>query len=269
MSLSFIRGVLLLLSVSLVSACYNPEMPRQPRDKTKKVSLSKEKVVEGYGIIEDNGYSLPHVDPKYLVPPNRRAEVEYNGPEGAGTIVVDPFAKFLYYVRGDGSAIRYPIAVGREGRGFRGSATIQRKEIWPGWTPTANMLRTEPEIYGPYRGGVPGGLSSPLGARALYLYRNGADTRYRIHGTNDLESIGRKSSAGCIRMFNHDIIELYEIVGYGTRVKVRTLEESIAYEGAELARRNDELGELAPATPVVNPDGTITVVRNFLPIENN
>ena len=110
-------------------------------------------------------------------------------------------------------------------------------------------------------------VSSPLGARGLYLYRGGADTRYRIHGTNDLESIGRKSSAGCIRMFNHDIIELYELVGYGTVVKVRTLDESITYEGPELASRNDELGELAPATPVVGPDGTITVVRNFMPIE--
>ena len=255
---------MLLLAVSLVSACYNPEMPRERK---KRVNLAKTEMVEGYGIIEDNGYSLPHIDPKYLVPPNRREVVQYTGPESAGTIVVDPFAKFLYYVQGDGNAIRYPIAVGREGRGFRGSATIQRKEVWPGWTPTANMLRSEPEVYGPYRGGVPGGLSSPLGARALYLYRGGADTRYRIHGTNDLESIGRKSSAGCIRMFNHDIIELYNIVGYGTHVKVRTLEESIAYEGAEMAMRNDELGELAPATPVVNADGTITIVRNFIPLD--
>lgn len=262
MNLTFARSLLLLLAVSIVSACYNPEAPRQPRTK----AVKQGDVVEGYGIIEDNGFSLPHIDPKYLVEPNRRKVVAYNGPEAAGTIVVDPFAKFLYYVQGDGNAIRYPIAVGREGRGFRGSATIQRKEIWPGWTPTANMLRSEPEIYGPFRGGVPGGLSSPLGARALYLYRGGADTRYRIHGTNDLESIGRKSSAGCIRMFNQDIIELYNLVDYGTVVRVRTLDESIALEGPELAARNDELGELPPAMPVMQPDGTYMVVRNLLPI---
>jgi lipoprotein-anchoring transpeptidase ErfK/SrfK len=259
---SIVRNLFVLAALTLVAACYNPEAPRDGR--AKKVRAAD--IVEGYGIVEDNGYMLPHIDAKYLAEPNRRAVVPYNGTERAGTIVVDPFAKFLYYVQGDGNAIRYPIAVGREGRGFRGSATIQRKEIWPGWTPTANMLRSEPEIYGPFRGGVPGGLSSPLGARSLYLYRGGADTRYRIHGTNDLESIGRKSSAGCIRMFNQDIIELYDLVDYGTQVRVRTLEESIALEGPELAARNDELGELPPAMPVLQPDGTYMVMRNLLPI---
>ena len=263
MSISVVRGIALLALLSLVSACFNPEAGR----KTRVGSVKAPEYVEGYGPLEDNGYNLPHIDAQYLVPPNRRTIVQYNGPEAPGTIVVDPFAKFLFYIQPDGTAIRYPVAVGREGRGFRGMATIQRKEMWPGWTPTSNMLRSEPEIYGPYRGGVPGGLSSPLGARALYLYRGGNDTRYRIHGTNDLESIGRKSSAGCIRMFNQDIIELFNMVDYGTSVKVRTLEESIQYEGAELAARNDELGELAPATPIVNPDGSITIVRNFVPIQ--
>ena len=89
------------------------------------------------------------------------------------------------------------------------------------------MLRTEPEIYGPFARGIRGGLRSPLGARALYLYKGGRDTYYRIHGTNALDSIGNSSSAGCIRMFNNDVIALYEMVPLGTRVHVRSEAESL------------------------------------------
>jgi lipoprotein-anchoring transpeptidase ErfK/SrfK len=197
--------------------------------------------VVGYGVLQDGEYTLPAVDAKYLQGVNKSVIVPYLAPDAPGTIVVDPFAKFLFVVQPDGTAWRYPIAVGREGRGFRGDAVIGRKELWPGWTPTANMLRQEPEVYGDYRGGIPGGLASPLGARALYLYRGGKDTRYRIHGTNDLESIGNAGSAGCIRMFNHDVIDIYNSIEMGTRVHVRTYEESVQYEGEELANRGVEL----------------------------
>src|SRR5690606_29991595 len=106
-----------------------------------------------------------------------------------GTIVVDPHARVLYHVLEGGLATRYGIAVGREGYGFSGSANVRRKAEWPGWTPTANMIRREPDVYGPYAGGMPGGLENPLGARALYLYRGNRDTMYRIHGTNSVSSI--------------------------------------------------------------------------------
>jgi len=202
-----------------------------------------------YGPIQDGDITIPAVDAQYLQEPNRRAEVVYNGPEAPGTIVVDPFAKFLYYVEEGGTATRYPVAVGREGKGFRGSATIRRKAEWPGWQPTKNMLRTEPEIYGPFAQGIPGGVASPLGARALYLYRGGRDTYYRIHGTNDVASIGNSNSAGCIRLFNQDIIHLYDRTGNGTQVVVRTYEESVALEGEAMANRGVEL----PPT-VVDPD---------------
>ena len=197
--------------------------------------------VSDYGIIEDGPYTLPAVDPAYLQGVNRRASVAYNGPEGPGTIVVDPHAKFLYLVHPGGEATRYPIAVGREGRGFRGGATVGLKREWPGWTPTRNMLRAEPEVYGPFARGIPGGLASPQGARALYLYRGGRDTFYRIHGTNDMESIGNSGSAGCIRLFNHDIIHLYDQVSPGAQVVVRTYEQSVSLEGIELANRGIEL----------------------------
>lgn len=194
-----------------------------------------------YGPMTDGDINLPAVPEEYLGEPNRRVTVDYTGTEEPGTIVVDPFAKFLYFVEEEGKATRYPVAVGREGRGFKGSATINRKEEWPGWTPTKNMLRSEPEVYGPFARGIPGGVASPLGARALYLYRGGRDTRYRIHGTNDMESIGNANSAGCIRMFNQDVIHLAERTELGTSVVVRTYEESVELEGEELANRGVEL----------------------------
>lgn len=198
-------------------------------------------IVADYGVIEDGEYTLPPVPPEYLQGVNRRIAVVYDGPEEPGTIIVDPHAKFLYFVEEDGAAMRYPIAVGRAGLRMRGDSTVGMKREWPGWTPTANMLRTQPEVYGPFAEGVEGGLASPLGARALYLYQNGRDTFFRIHGTNDLPSIGNSGSAGCIRLFNHDVIDLYERVERGARVTVRTYEESVAAEGEELANRGVEL----------------------------
>ena len=194
-------------------------------------------IVEGYGLLEDGEYSLPPIPPEYLTGVNQRAVVPYNGSESAGTIVVDIHAKLLYLVDEDGMARRYPIAVGRQGLSMRAPSVIRLKREWPGWTPTQNMLRTQPEVYGPFAAGVEGGLASPLGARALYLFQGGRDTHFRIHGTNDLPSIGNSGSAGCIRMFNHDIIDLYPRVPNGTDVVIRSYEDSVRLEGEELANR--------------------------------
>ncbi len=166
------------------------------------------------------------VNPGYLSERNRRQLVAYNGPEAPGTVVVDPYARFLYHVLDDGQAMRFGIAVGKAGRGFSGDATIRRKEAWPYWTPTKNMIRAEPELYGSLAGGLPGGLENPLGARALYLYRGGRDTMYRIHGTMDASSIGKATSAGCIRLFQQDILDMYDETPMGTKVRVRTPAES-------------------------------------------
>jgi len=231
-SLRALVGVLLL---SGIAACSSPE-PVEVVQAPEPVAF-----VEGYGPIIDNGYALPGVPPEYLEDPNFRKIVLYSGDEKPGTIEIDPHAKFLYFIEDDGTAIRYPIAVGRQGRSMRGTTVIRRKEEWPGWTPTNNMLRREPDVYGPFARGIPGGLRSPLGARALYLYVGSRDTMYRIHGTNDLASIGNSGSAGCIRLFNHDVIDLYERVPNGTRVVVRTLKDSIRLEGEEYAARGEEL----------------------------
>ena len=118
-------------------------------------------------------------------------------------------------------AMRYGVAVGQAGKNFQGNATVGRKHAWPSWTPTANMVRTQPELYGPLKGGLRGGVDNPLGSRALYLYRGGRDTMYRIHGTMEPSSIGKATSAGCIRLFNQDIIDLYGRVATPTPIIVR------------------------------------------------
>lgn len=224
-----------LMAVLLLAACA-----------PKPVEPPKPEVVPGYEEMTDNGIVIPAVHPKEFVGSPPREEVAYNGPERPGSIVVDPHARRLYLVQENGRAMRYSIAVGRSGLGFRGDAVINRKEKWPSWTPTANMIRTMPEFYAEYAGGLPGGLENPLGARALYLYRGGRDTYFRIHGTIDNRSIGRATSAGCIRLFNQDIIDLFERVPNGTRVHARSLEESERLEGKFM---EDEWGLLIPYDP--------------------
>ncbi len=219
-----LHAMILLAALLAVSACTTATQ-------TPAASGPKPEVLARYQAVEDDGILIPAVSAGYLTGYNPRTQVVYTGPEGPGTIVVDPHARVLYYVQQGGLALRYGIAVGREGRGFTGSATVGDKREWPRWTPTANMIRTDPEIYGPYRAGLPGGLENPLGARALYLYRGGRDTYYRIHGTNNVSTIGRATSAGCIRLFNQDILDLYGIADRGAPVVVRTLAESVRLEG--------------------------------------
>lgn len=220
-----VKPALALLAALSLAACAG----REPAQETP--SGPPPEIVAMYQPVQDGDTLVPGVDPGYLTGANPRKTVAYNGPDAPGTIVVDPHARVLYYVEEGGMATRYGIAVGREGRGFTGSAVINRKAKWPGWTPTANMVRRDPEVYGPYAGGLPGGLENPLGARALYLYRGGRDTYYRIHGTNNASTIGRATSAGCIRLFNQDIMDLFERVPMGAAVKVRTEAESLALEG--------------------------------------
>ncbi|MEJ8571194.1 L,D-transpeptidase [Microbaculum marinum] len=138
--------------------------------------------------------------------------VAYNGPERPGTIVINTNERFLYLVQADGTAKRYGVGVGRPGFEWAGTHTITRKAEWPGWTPPPQMRKRQPGLPAH----MPGGPDNPLGARAMYL----GSTLYRIHGSNQPWSIGQAVSSGCIRMRNEDVIDLYERVGVGTRVKV-------------------------------------------------
>lgn len=173
-----------------------------------------------YGVIYDEGIVVPAVDTSTIDPNLLRQEVAWHGRERPGSIVVKVPERRLYLVQGNGRALRYGIGVGRtEALNFRGSVTVGRKEQWPRWTPTASMIAMIPR-YREYAGGMGGGPDNPLGARALYLYRDGRDTYFRLHGTNEPETIGGAVSSGCIRLFNQDIMDLYNRVPLGTHVTV-------------------------------------------------
>lgn len=226
-----------LLSLTALAACGTPKVEEPP----------PAVVPVEYQSLSDGDFVIPAVEPLHLFDgQNERTEVAYNGSEKPGSIVVDTFARRLYYVLPDGRAIRYAIAVGREGLSFKGVGYIGRKAEWPSWQPTANMLRTRPDLYAEYAAGRDGGLDNPLGARAMYLYRNGKDTMFRIHGTIDNASIGRATSAGCIRLFNQDAIDLYNRVETGAFVRVRTAAESLELEGPFM---DDAYGRAVADTP--------------------
>jgi lipoprotein-anchoring transpeptidase ErfK/SrfK len=141
-----------------------------------------------------------------------REVVEFEGRYAPGTIVVSTSERRLYYVLGNGEAIRYGVGVGRPGFTWSGTKTVTMKREWPSWTPPAQMLRRRPDLPRHMKGG----LDNPLGARALYL----GSSLYRIHGSNEPESIGQAVSSGCIRMLNDDVVDLYQRVRVGTRVVV-------------------------------------------------
>jgi len=147
-------------------------------------------------------------------------EVRVRDQYAPGQILVFPRNYFLYHVFDTERAIRYGVGVGKAGLEFKGSAIIERKAEWPSWRPTDDMIRRNPDRYAKFAKGVPGGPGNPLGARALYLYRDGRDTYYRIHGTTEPWSIGKSVSNGCIRMLNEHVIALYDRVPIGTPVTV-------------------------------------------------
>ncbi len=147
------------------------------------------------------------VDPRFL-----KQEVAYDGPHKPGTIVIDTPQRFLFLVQPGGRALRYGIGVGRPGFSWAGMKTVTRKAEWPSWTPPAEMLKRRPDLPR----FMPGGPENPMGARAMYL----GSSLYRIHGTNEPNTIGQAVSSGCIRMTNEDVKDLYERVRVGAKVLV-------------------------------------------------
>lgn len=157
---------------------------------------------------------------KKPAPQFQRKKVRIETTEAPGTIIIDTNRKYLYYVQGNGRAIRYGVGVGRDGFGWSGTVKVGRKAEWPDWIPPKEMIareRARGRIIPPRQAG---GEDNPLGARALYLYKGGRDTIFRIHGTNQPWTIGLNMSSGCIRMMNEDVIDLYSRAPVGTKVVV-------------------------------------------------
>jgi len=174
-----------------------------------------------YGALDTEPFPVPAVDLSQINPRFYRREVSYPTNERPGTIVVDPGKAYAYLVMTGGRAMRYGVGVGKqEAFNFQGMAIIGRKAEWPHWTPTPEMIKRDPKRYGPYANGMNGGADNPLGPRALYLYLDGRDTYYRLHGTVEPWTIGTMVSSGCVRLINQDIIDLYNRVPVGTKVVV-------------------------------------------------
>lgn len=210
------RRLFLLAASAALAGCSGRDGPRPMA-----IGSVNSQFASMYAAINDEPFPVPAVDVSEIDPQFLRQEVAFRTREQPGTIIVDPSERHAYLVLENNRALRYGVGVGKvEGFNFRGEAVIARKAAWPRWTPTPDMIAREPERYGPYAGGLPGGPTNPLGPRALYLYRNGQDTLYRLHGTTEPHTIGTMVSSGCVRFFNQDIIDLYRRVPVGTKVIV-------------------------------------------------
>ena len=175
-----------------------------------------------YGPKLDEPFPLPAIPYQEIDPAFLRQEVPDPTGERPGTLVVDTSQRFLYLVRENGRAMRYGVGIGREGFAWSGRAIVQWKQKWPKWTPPEDMIARQPELerYSAANGGMPPGLDNPLGARALYIFQNGEDTLYRLHGSPEYQSIGKAVSSGCVRLINQDICDLYDRVPTRTPILV-------------------------------------------------
>jgi lipoprotein-anchoring transpeptidase ErfK/SrfK len=174
----------------------------------------------------------------------RRAVVAYDTHEAPGTVVIDTARTTLYYVLGQGRAIRYGVGVGREGFTWSGVQTISRKAEWPDWHPPAEMIARQP--YLPRF--MAGGPGNPLGARAMYL----GTSQYRIHGTNDPSTIGKFVSSGCIRLTNEDVADLFSRVDVGSKVVV--LPKNAPHFEAKASVTVRPTANIAPRPALSRPD---------------
>lgn len=176
-----------------------------------------------YGAITGEPFPIPAIDPAALPPEHWRREIANPWPDRPrGDIVVDPDRAVLHFVESRDRAMRYSCSVGARGFDWEGTARLQFRRKWPRWKVPETMIAREPELapYSVANGGMDPGPGNPLGARALYLFRNGKDTLYRVHGDADPEELGHPVSSGCIRMLNHDVIDLYERAVHGASVTV-------------------------------------------------
>lgn len=177
-----------------------------------------------YRAMPEEDFPVPAADLTRLDERFYRQIVDDPTGERPGTIVVDTQSYFLYLVQPDRKALRYGVGLGRQGFTWSGDGVIQYKRAWPTWTPPTEMIDRQPELekYSAENGGQPPGLDNPLGARALYIFQDGEDTLYRLHGTPEFWTIGQSVSSGCVRLINQDIIDLYGRVSVPSPLIVRS-----------------------------------------------
>jgi len=209
---SFVRGVAAAVVIGgLAAGCQTSGLSPY--------SISLSSHGDMYASVEDGDYKLPPINLKRVNKRFLRQMVDYKTEEKPGTLVVDTKQRYVYLVLRNGKALRYGVAIGKAGFAWSGRAYIGWKQEWPKWFPPKEMIARRPDLK-PYKDGMDPGLKNPLGARALYIYQDGRDTLYRLHGTNQPSSIGRAASSGCVRFFNQDIIDLYSRVPEKTPIVV-------------------------------------------------
>jgi lipoprotein-anchoring transpeptidase ErfK/SrfK len=175
-----------------------------------------------YAAVQDDGHSVPAIPIEKIDRRYHRQVVPDPTGEAPGTVVVDTGNHFLYVVLPRGEAVRYGVGLGRAGFEWAGRAQIEWKQHWPRWFPPEEMIARQPELEkyraiqirgtNEWEGGMPAGINNPLGARGLYIYQDGKDTLYRLHGSPEWWSIGKSVSSGCVRLMNQDVIDLYDRV---------------------------------------------------------
>ena len=180
-------------------------------------ALLRAEAAKVYGPVPDEKFPIPAADVSKIDPKYFRQIVNYDSSESPGTIIVDPSKYYVYRIEDDGKATRYGANVSRPEFLWSGDAYVGRKAEWPIWTPPKEMIQRQPEA-GKYARGMPGGLDNPLGARTLYLYKDGKYTLYTIYSTSDPESIGTGVTSGCTGLLTQDMLDLYSRTPVKTKV---------------------------------------------------
>jgi lipoprotein-anchoring transpeptidase ErfK/SrfK len=211
----FLAGAASLTSL-LLAGCATSGSTRLVDDPTGAVPPD---VLAMYAALPDERFPIPRARIELVPAQFRRQWVDDPTGERPGTLVVDTSNRFLYLVQENGKALRYGVGIGRDGFAWSGRGVIQYKKEWPTWTPPSEMIARQPELE-PYRNGMPPSIDNPLGARALYIFKDGRDTIYRLHGATDERTIGQAISSGCVRLLNQDIIDLYPRVPSGSPIVV-------------------------------------------------
>ena len=207
------------LTASFLAGCSTSRIGKS-RDKTEPKTIDS--YSRTYGAIPNEKFAIPAVDLKKVPKKFLRRQVKFRTKHPVGTIIVNTRTFFLHLIQEDDMAMRYGVGLGRAGFDWSGRGVIQWKQKWPKWTPPEEMIEREPELrkWSAENGGMPPGINNPLGARALYIFQNGEDTLYRIHGSPEYWTIGKAVSSGCVRMMNQDVIDLYGRVPNGSTLVV-------------------------------------------------
>lgn len=210
-----------LSSLALAGCATTVSAPPQRTGVQAKAAVPPE-VLAMYGPLPNEKFPVPAVRIWNVPAQFWRQQVDYSTPYPVGTVIVDTGTYFLHLVQEGGKALRYGVGLGRAGFSWSGQGVIQWKRPWPTWTPPDEMIAREPELekWSVRNGGMPPGLDNPLGARALYIFQDGRDTLYRIHGSSEYLSIGKAVSSGCVRLLNQDVVDLYSRVPPGSTLIV-------------------------------------------------